>query len=163
MRYHQELRYPAPADDVIAMLLDQDYREQVCIEQQVVRYHVSIEETGSGTAVDIMQVQSLRGVADAVRRYVGNEIEVTQKEVWQDSRSASLDVRVPGHPGRMVGTITLTTDPQNPGSTVETVSGDIKVSVPFIGRKIEEMMAKVFGYALQAEHTVGLRWLATEE
>lgn len=163
MRYRQELRYPASPDEVVAMLLDRDYREQVCVEQQVVRYQVAVEETGSGTEVDIMQVQSLRGVADAVRRYVGSEIEVTQREVWGDPRSASLDVRVPGHPGRMVGTITLSEDPATPGGTVETVSGDIKVSVPFIGRKVEEMMAQVFGYALRAEHSVGLRWLAPEE
>ncbi len=56
----------------------------------------------------------------------------------------------------MDGTITLA---ENRGRTIETVSGDIRVSVPLVGRKVEEMVARVFTFALEAEYAVGERWL----
>lgn len=156
MRFHHELVYPADPGDVFAMLVDPAFREEVCEHQQVVSYSVSVEEHGDGTHVYVDQVQSLRGIAESVRRFVGEEVEIEQRETWGSTTRADLDVQIPGKPGRLRGAITLSV---RDGRTVETVSGDIRVSVPLVGRKVEEMVARVFTFALEAEHAVGERWL----
>jgi hypothetical protein len=157
MRFHHELVYEADAGDVFAMLVDPGFREEVCEHQQVVSYSVNVEDRDDGTHVEVDQTQSLRGIAESVRMFVGDDVDIEQRELWGSPTRAVLDVQIPDKPGRMTGTITLA---QRDGQTVETVSGDIRVSVPIVGRKVEEMVARVFTFALEAERAVGERWLA---
>lgn len=157
MRFRHTLTYEAGPDEVYAMLADRGFREAVCERQLVVRYSVDVSETEAGLVVDVDQVQALRGIATSVQRFVGDEIEIEQRETWHSPTSATLVVLIPGKPGRMDGTITLR---GQDGRTLETVSGQIKVGVPLIGRKVEEMVARVFRYALEAEYEVGHVWLA---
>ncbi|HQR26152.1 MAG TPA: DUF2505 domain-containing protein [Nocardioides sp.] len=156
MRFRHEMAYDAGADRVYAMKADRRFREEVCRHQQVLRYRVDLEDTASGLSVDIDQVQALRGVATSVRRFVGEEIEIEQRETWHSPGDATLVVSIPGKPGRMDGRISLR---EQDGRTVETVTGDIRVKVPLVGRQIEEMVARVFRYALDAEYAVGTDWL----
>lgn len=151
------MTYEAGADEVYAMLVDPIFREEVCEYQRVLRYAVAVEATDDGLSVDVDQVQSSRGIPSSVRTFVGEEIEIEQRELWYSPTDARLEVTIPGKPGRMSGCISLR---ERDGTTVESVTGEITVSVPFLGRKIEEMVGQVFGYALDAENAVGQRWLA---
>lgn len=156
MRFRHELTYPAGVEAVREMLDDRDFREEVCRHQQVLRYSVSIEETAGGLEVWVDQVQAARGLPSAARRLVGDEIEIEQRETWHTLTEAGLQVRLPGKPARMSGAISL----RGAGAeTVETVTGEINVSIPLVGGAIEEVVGRIFGYALDAEHTVGRRWL----
>ena len=58
----------------------------------------------------------------------------------------------------MEGTITLR---ERGGQTVETVSGEIRVSIPLLGGKLEQMVGNIFRLALEAEADVGATWLET--
>lgn len=160
MRFQHELVYDAAPGEVYAMLTTQAFREEVCEYQQVLRYSVAIDETDEGLSVDVDQVQAMRGPATSVRKFVGDEIEIEQRETWRSPTDAVLEVSIPGKPGRMSGAITLR---ERDGQTVERVEGEIKVGVPLIGRKIEEMVAQVFRYALHAENAVGERWLTSAD
>ena len=46
MKFERVHDWPAPADEVLAMLLDRDFREEVCREQEATSYDV---EVSSGT------------------------------------------------------------------------------------------------------------------
>jgi len=70
-----------------------------------------------------------------------------------------MTLSVPGKPGSMTGTITLT---EAAGVTTETIDGDIKVSIPLVGGKLEGVIADLFTTALQVEQEVGTAWLAGE-
>lgn len=160
MRFLHEMAYDATPDAVFEMLATPEFREQVCDYQRVLRHSVSIEEAADGSlVVDIDQVQSADPIPPSVRKFVGDEIEIEQREVWHSATEAALTVTIPGRPGRMDGTIRLV---QRDGCTVETVTGEIVVSIPFFGAKVEEMVAQVFRWALEAESEVGAEWLGTE-
>ena len=51
---------------------------------------------------------------------------------------------------------------ENAGVTIQNFTAEIKVSLPFIGGKLEEMIAALLTAALRAENKVGAAWLAGE-
>lgn len=157
MRFLHEAAYETDPDTVYAMLTDPTFREEVCRSQQVLRFAVTVEDTDQGVAVDVDQVQAARYIPSYAQSFVGPEIEIQQRETWHTPTDATLEVTVPGKPVRMLGTVSLRV---RDGRTVETVAGEIKVSIPLIGGKIEGMVGDVFRLALNAEHTVGADWIA---
>jgi hypothetical protein len=68
-------------------------------------------------------------------------------------------VSIPGKPGEMNGSVSITGDA---GGTTELVEVEIKVNIPLIGGKIEGFIADMLLRALKAENKVGRRWLAGE-
>lgn len=154
----QELRYDgASLEQVAAMLADPTFREQVCDRQRVLRRTVTITPKGSGTDVRIDQVQEASGIPSFARKIVGDEINIVQTEQWSDPAHAAIQVAIPGKPGEMTGTATLTADDRG---VTETVSLAVKVNIPLVGGKLEGLIADLLGKALRAEHAVGREWLA---
>lgn len=157
MRFVHEMTYDAGPDDVAAMMADPAFREQVCDYQQVLDHTVSVTEGDGTVVVTVDQVQQARGIPSYAAAFVGDRIEISQRETWHSPTSADVVVTVPGKPARMTGTITLRADGDR---TVETFAGEVTVSVPLIGGKIEAVVGDVIRLALDAEHAVGVRWLA---
>ncbi len=157
MRFVQEMTYDATLGEVAAMLADPVFREEVCEYQQVLEYAVSVTDDDGALSVAVDQVQEARGIPSYAVAFVGDRIAIEQRETWHSPAAADLTVTVPGKPARMSGAITL----REEGSrTVETVTGDLTVSVPFIGGRIESLVGDIFRIALDAEHAVAKRWLA---
>jgi hypothetical protein len=157
MRFVHEMRYAATLDEVATMLADPAFREEVCAHQQVLDSAVSVTRDGGTLTVVVEQVQEARAIPSYAQKFIGDRIAITQRETWRDAGSADLDITVPGKPARMTGTLTLEADGDE---TVETLAGELKVSVPLIGGRIEELMGDVVRLALDAEYAVGQRWLA---
>lgn len=151
------MTYAATPEAVAAMMADPAFREAVCEHQQVLEYAVSVDDAGGALTVAVDQVQEARGLPSYAEKFVGDRIAISQRETWRGPTGADVEVTVPGKPVRMTGTIVLEADGD---STVETVAGDITVSVPLIGGRIEELVGNVFRLALEAEYAVGQRWLA---
>ena len=155
-----DLRYDgATAEQVYAMLGEQSFREQVCDFQGVLRRTVSVNGSGSGSGmnVSIDQVQAADGIPSFARKFVGDEIHIVQKEAWSSPTAAAVNVEIPGKPGEMRGTVSITED--DSGST-ENVRMDVKVGIPLVGAKIEVLIAELLTKALRAENHVGRQWLA---
>lgn len=157
MKFSHEIRYAAPAADVYAMLADQAFREQVCSSGGALRSSTSINGAGNGMAVEIDQTMPAAGIPSFATKFVGNEIQVVQKETWTSPTHADLEVTIPGKPGHLRGSITLA---ENGGETVESVTGDIKVSIPLVGGKLEALIGDLLSSALRNEQRVGRSWLA---
>ncbi|MEO6604709.1 MAG: DUF2505 domain-containing protein, partial [Aeromicrobium sp.] len=98
---------------------------------------------------------------DFVKKLTGNTVKVKQTEVWgppdaDGNRSADVKVSIIGQPAEMVGTALL----KGSGSGTEfTVKGDVKVSIPFIGKKIEPEVAKAIIASLREEVSYGMEKL----
>ena len=154
-----DLTYDAPAAAVAAMLADPAFREEVVEAQRVLRHDVQVTgdpAAGSGT-VTVEQVQAANGLPSFARKFVGDEIEIVQAEDWTSSTAAELHVSIPGKPGNMVGTITLS---ESGGTTTETVDLDISVGIPLVGGKIEGLVADMLLKALRTEQRVGRDYLS---
>lgn len=156
MKFSQEIRYAADADAVYAMLRDQVFREEVCEAGGALAHAVRITPSDAGMTVVVDQTMPAEGIPSFAKKFVGDKIQVVQKETWTSPSGADLDVSIPGKPGHMRGTITLT---EADGETVETVAGEIKVSIPLVGGKLEGLIGDLLASALRREGKVGAAWL----
>jgi len=156
-RITHDLTYDAPLADVAAMLADPGFRQEVCDFQRVLRSSVDIEPDGTGMRVRIEQVQAAHGIPSFARKFVGDEIEIVQKETWTSADHADITLEIPGKPGDMRGTARLR---QSGATTTETVDLTVKVAIPLVGGKIEGLISDLLLKALRAENTVGRAWLA---
>lgn len=157
MKFSHQITYDAPPADVHTMLADPAFREKVCAAMRSVEHDVSIEPDGSGMRVVVDQTQPAHGIPSFAKKFVGDQIQIIQREQWKNTASASLVIEIPGKPGHMDGSIALEGDGEG---TVETVSGDLRVKIPMLGGKLEGLIGDLLGSALRAEERVGRAWLA---
>jgi hypothetical protein len=68
-----------------------------------------------------------------------------------------MEVVLPGKPGRLDAAVALTAVG---AGTRETVDGELKVSVPLVGGKVERLVAEILAKALRREQETGHAWLA---
>jgi hypothetical protein len=156
MKFRHEMTYDAAPAEVHAMLADPVFREKVCAAMHASRHDVSIDHSGAGMRVVVDQTQPARGIPSFAQKFLGDQIQIVQREVWANESSASLALEIPGKPGGMKGDIDLAADGDK---TVETVAGDIKVKIPMIGGKLEGLIGDLLGHALRAEERVARGWL----
>jgi hypothetical protein len=156
-RLTHELTYDAPLSAVSAMLLDPAFREEVCAKQHVLRADVSVEETSGTTVVVIDQAMPAEGIPSFAKKFVGDEIAIVQTERWATEDRASVEVTIPGKPGEVRGTVTLT---EAGGVTTETLDLDVRVSIPLVGGKIETLIADMLRKAVDTENVVGRDYLS---
>jgi len=163
MDVREEIVYDASPDEVFEMLCDQGFREKVCRGIGSVRYEVTITRDGDKARIRNNRVMKA-DLPEVAKKVVGDTIEMVQTEDWGErqsdgSRSGTFHVEIPGKPGAITGTVSLA--PSGGGSR-EVVSGQVKVSIPFVGKKLESEVAKGMSAALEVEGQIGAKWLASE-
>jgi hypothetical protein len=157
MRFHHEMRYDAAADQVFAMVTDEEFRERVCVAVRSVRHAVAAAPAGAGATVTVRQTHRVASAPGFAKRLVGEALEIVQVETWADAGGGRIEVTTPGRPGHLRGTVTLSTvGPE----TVQTVAGDLHVPVPLVGGRLEEIVAGLLGKAMDVEERIGREWLA---
>ena len=159
-RVSHTLTYPGTTvDDVFAMFGDPEYRQAVSIYQRVVDFACDITPTVDGMAVRIEQAHGTDRIPGFAQKLVGQEIRFVQDETWASPASALIHVTIPGKPGDITGTETLV---QSGDEVVQTIELAVKVSMPFVGGKVEDLIAGFIGKSFDAENKVGAKWLAGE-
>ncbi|NPC95876.1 DUF2505 domain-containing protein [Nocardioides sp. zg-DK7169] len=156
-RVSHTLSYDAPLADVHAMLLDPAFREEVCARARVLSSSAAVEELDAGHRVTIEQVQSAAGLPSFATRIVGDSIRIVQVETWTTTEHADVEVTIPGKPGEMTGTATLS---ETAGVTTEQVELDIRVRIPLVAGKVEKLVADMLRKALDVENAVGREYLS---
>lgn len=157
-RLVHELTYDAPVAEVAAMLADPAFRKAVCDFQGVLRSHISITTpSDTHTEVVIDQWQSSANIPSFAKKILGEETNVVQAESWATPLLGDVVVTIPGKPGDMRGTATLS---ESDGTTTETIDLMIKVGIPLVGGKIEALLADKLLRSLKAENTVGRDYLS---
>ncbi len=158
MRFEHVNHYEAGPDTVLTMLTTPAFRDQVCIRQRALDHDVDITGSGPGAVVLVARNQSLEGAPGVATKVAGDTVRIVQREEWRTATEADLAMEIPGRPGRFDGSIVLRDN--GDGTTDHVVTGDIKVSVPLLGRKLEQMIASILERALVREGQVGGSWLA---
>jgi hypothetical protein len=156
-RLVHELTYEAPAERVAAMLRDPAFREAVCAAQGAHRHSVEISGDDAEATVTVDQWLPTEGVPSFARKIVGEETNIVLTEEWADARSGAMHVTIPGKPGHMAGTVALV---ERDGTTVEIVDLEIKVRIPVVAGKLEELIAQLLRSAMRREQRVGRDYLA---
>jgi uncharacterized protein DUF2505 len=157
-RVSHTLTYPATTvDDVYAMFADPAYRKAVSDYQRVIDFACQITPSGGGMHVRLEVAHGTDRIPSFAQRLVGDEIRFVQQESWASPSSADVHVTIPGKPGDMVGTFALA---QSGDDVVEQVDLAVKVSIPLVGGKVEDLVAGFLVKAFEAENKVGVKWLA---
>ena len=154
-----EMPYDAPVEQVAAMLGDPEFRREVTRRLDAKRADVTITPQGEGKQVRLDYWLDTQGVPSFAKKIVGNETNILQEETWSSAERADIKVTIPGKPGDMTGTAVLTPTPE--GGTVETVTLTIKVSIPLVGGKIEDLIGKLLVASLKEEHRAGRDYLSS--
>lgn len=150
----------ADVESVYALISDQAFRTESCANQGATDYEVTVDESGGGATVTLVRTQET-DMPDFVKKLTGNTVKVKQTEVWSapdsdGNRTADVKVRIIGQPAEMVGKAVLK---GSSAGTEFTVEGDVKVSIPFIGKKIEPEVAKAIKASLREEVAYGMEKL----
>ena len=158
----QQLRhehtYAAPLDDVASMLGDPAFRHRVCEAQRVISCDVRVEPEGAGPkTVRVDQRQEARGLPSFAARIVGEQIQIVREEAWRSESHADLTLAIPGKPGDIAGTIELR---ESGGATTQTVSLRLSIPIPFVGAKVESLVADLLRKYFTAENEVGDAYLS---
>ena len=152
------LTYPGTStEQVVTMLADADFREAVADYQQAVRSSAEVSGAGAGSTARIEIVHGTDHVPPFARKFVGDEIAIVQVETWTSETHADVRVTIPGKPGDMWGTFDLA---QVGDDVVQTVALTVKVGIPLVGGKLEDLIAGLLSKAFRAENSVGVEWLA---
>jgi len=159
-RVHHTLTYPeTTVADVFGMLTDVGYRNAVSAYQQVSDFSCEVTPKADGAEVEIEQAHGTDRIPSAAKRFLGDEIRFRQKETWSGSAAAVVHVTVPGKPGEMKGTFALLQD----GTDVtQQIDMAVSVSIPFVGGKLEDMIADFILRVFDAQNKVGVKWLRGE-
>jgi len=157
MRFTHTNTYPAGATEVLSMLTTHEFRERVCAAQRALAHSVELHGSGVGSQVRITRTQSLQGAPAVATKIAGDSVQLVQTEHWTRPDGAAFALEIPGKPGSLHGGIEL----RDLGGTTEAVfSGELKVSIPLVGAKLEQLIASILTAALSREGEVGRRWLA---
>jgi hypothetical protein len=163
MRIEAQITYPdATPEQVFGLAVDPEFRAAVCDATAALDYEVEVDEREDGSASVRVQRVMPAEVPDFVKKLVGDTVELIQTEEWSvpdesGRRTADLVLDITGQPAKMTGTIVL--DGDGTGAT-EQITGDLKVSIPLLGKKIEPEIAKGIYVAIKVEQKTGRAWLA---
>lgn len=158
MKLNEKFTYDgASVEDVFALLSDQAFRTESCGNQGATDYEVTVVPDGAGATITIVRTQAA-DMPDFVKKLTGSTVKVKQTEVWSGpdgdgNRTADVKVSIIGQPAEMIGKAKLFS---RDGGSDFTVDGDVKVSIPFIGKKIEPEVAKAIRVSLREEVEYGM-------
>jgi uncharacterized protein YndB with AHSA1/START domain len=158
MKFQHEVSYAASPDRVFAMLADPAFRARVCEAQGVVSHDIDLTPTATGFTLVNDQVQNTAGLPAIAKKIAGDTTRAVIEESW-DGHTGDITITAPGKPTTATGTARL--EARGSG-TVEILELDVKVKVPVIGGKLENLMADNIRAGMDAEHAVGTAWLGGE-
>jgi hypothetical protein len=160
MDIHGRLVYDHPPADVFAMLVDLDHVRARCEATGGVDVDAAVA-TRQGTT----EITSSRTVAADLptfaRSVVGDHLRIRETHVWgpdaDGAREGTFEATFDGTPVVMRGRLRLVADG---AGAVATLEGQIKASVPLVGRKVESLVHDQVAAALVIEQELGTGWLA---
>jgi len=164
VRFEAEIHYTASPADVGTMLADAEFSDRKCAATGALRHTVEVDGDASGAfTVSTVRTMPTDAFPDVARTFVGDTVDIRQVDSWKapsadGTRAGTITVEIAGAPLRLKGALALAGDAR---STVETIHGDLKASVPIIGGKLERAAEPALQAAIRKEEQVGTEWLGS--
>lgn len=136
------------------MLRDESFLEQVALRAGSKTNTISASDTVTKVSMELP-------APSIVQKFVGATLKVDQTITWNSANadgthSNLVEVKIPGMPVRMSATGTVRADQDG---TVVTYEGELQVSIPLVGKKIETEAEPRLIRALDLQAEVGKEWL----
>ena len=160
MDLYGHLEYDHPPADVFAMLIDPDYvraRAEATggadVEATVTEHDGTVEIVNSRTVV--------ADLPSFARSMVGESLRITETHTWgpeaDGAREGTFEVAFGSVPVLVRGRLRLVADG---AGAIASLDGQIKATVPLVGRKVEQLVHDQVAAALVIEQELGASWLA---
>jgi hypothetical protein len=151
------LDFAATPNEVYAMMTDQAYLEEVCVASESLSYDASVNGSSTRSSRTLLSPES-------AARFTGPQLTIVEEVEWgtaggDGARTGVLTMTVLGQPVRLNGRLLLR--PGGRGTTVQ-LTGELKVAIPLLGRKMEESAAPAVLAGFRTQQRVGDRWLGGE-
>ena len=171
MRKTITITYPADPARTAQMLATPAYQEERVARAGLDDASVDVAQRGQGFVSTIsgsVQPSQLPSVAS---RFVRSAVSFSVAESWGEpkedgSRSGGYEVTVKGAPVKVSATSTMAPTAESTETSVSTqattvtVDVDLKVSVPLVGKSIEEKAMGMVGRVVADEERRAAAWLA---
>ena len=165
MRKTITITYPATPARTAQMLADPVYQKERVSRAGLDNASVDVAQRGQGFVATIagsIQPSQLPSVAS---RFVRSAVSFTVAESWGEpkddgSRTGGYDVTVKNAPVKVGATSTMAPAVDNAEATTVTVDVDLKVTVPLVGKTIEEKAMSMVGRVVGDEERRATAWLA---
>lgn len=158
MKINESLTYGgASVEEVYAIITDESFRIETCTDQGATEYDVTIEPNDrGGDTVTIVRTMPA-DLPDFIKKLTGQTVTAKQVEQWSGpddsgNRKAEVHLNIIGQPAEMKGSAAVVADGDH---TSFVFDGDVKVAIPFIGKKIEPEIAKSILKSIRAEVALG--------
>ncbi|KGN32319.1 hypothetical protein N802_18315 [Knoellia sinensis KCTC 19936] len=153
MKFTHRAEYPASVDDVWAVMSSQEFQDAKCEATTTGDWTSRVETSGDRTTMTSERVLPTDDLPDIARSFVGSTLTIAEVQTWgspapDGTRVAELHVQIKGAPMTLKGTVRLS--PNGSGS-VQEIDGDVKVSVPLIGGKLEKAASDPLLFAARTE------------
>lgn len=157
-RIEVRTEYAHPVERVYAALTD-----ETCVRERLASIGgrnsqlVSFSTDGGTTTAVMRQGIDAEHLPGVVRRVASNGVTIERTETWRpDGRTGTVEAAVSGFTGSLQGTTALT---ETAGGSELVLDGEVKVGIPLIGGKIEDVIVEQLGKLLRAEAKFTNRWL----
>ncbi|MDU0349730.1 DUF2505 domain-containing protein [Actinomyces sp. MRS3W] len=164
MRKTVTITYPAAPARVAAMLADPAYQRSRFERFHLEDASVDVATRGRGFVATVSGSVPPSRMPAAAARFIRSAVSFGLTESWGEpgddgSRAGSLDVAIKGAPVKAGATMSMRPD-SGGASTRLTIDVDLSVSVPLLGRSVEEKALARTGLVVSDEERRGAAWLA---
>lgn len=152
VKFNFEQRWSADADDVMAILTDQDFWEGLSgLTTTSAPEVLGVDIRGSTTVIRLHYRLAVDLPTEAARFIDTSNVSWIQETVWNlDDRSAKVAF-LPDQAGRLIGASATTRLLQSEGGSVRKISGEVKVRIPLLGSRVERAIVEGVGDHLAEE------------
>ncbi len=159
MKFELRHSYPAPAKIVWEQLFSEPYEQAVRAVSQIER-EVLEDTVKGGARVRRMRIHSGRELPAIAQKIVGSSrLSYEMEERYDPSRpyiTWSAFAPSLGEKARCMGSYEFI---DRPGGCERLVKGDVTVSIPLVGGKIESVIVEEFKGAYERAYAFGLQWV----
>ncbi|MFQ1000862.1 DUF2505 domain-containing protein [Modestobacter sp. SSW1-42] len=142
--------YPASPDAVVAVLTDEQF-----LRDRAAALNAQVQEvTVTGQASTVRLSAPTAGIPPVFARFVGSSVTVVERSAWvpdgEGGHRSALDVQseVFGREVRVTGERRLRPEA---GGTQATVTGDVRVDAPIVGKQAENAVRELMTVVLRKE------------
>jgi hypothetical protein len=148
---------PHSAEKVFGAMVDETYlRDRLAEIGGPNAALVSYDSTDERTSYQLKQGVPAEHVPSAVKAALGGDLVIQRTETWA-AGAGTVEVTINNVPGRLDGSFTVL---DNGSGSKVTLSGEVKVGIPFLGGKIEKLIAEQVAVLLDKESEFTSQWLA---
>lgn len=156
----REFSWVAAPENVYDIFTDESFQRQLAASTGSLEVQVRVNQSPSGRIVQTSRVLPAQ-VPSFARPLVGETVRVEEEQRWQalENQRTTADLRIT-FSGPLVGRGTFELRPgSEPGTTQGRFALTFKANVPFVGGKVEALIAEQIEQYLQVQAALVTEWL----